>query len=198
MSKLEGKLLHDMMKVVFVAAEGKFTYMDQQFNGQALKDMPAEGNDKIFGLATIFGQMGPLDFNAACWRAQDEGYLFIDKETGKIDVLKVPEEWGFDSTIEHLITVIPYVLGKLAETEVDPEENFLGNYVASYLATDVVIALRYLQLKNKVATYEVKDVSEGENGEKITDTYVFYTLSENKAHRWGENQFKDHEKLEKE
>jgi len=196
MSKLEGKLLHDMMKVVFVAAEGKFTYMDQNFNGQALKD---EGEtDKVFGLATIFGAMGALDFNAACWRAQDEGYLFIDKISGKIDVLKVPDTWEFDSTINHLIEVVPYVLSKLAETEVDPEENFLGNYVASYLATDVVIALRYLQLKDRIATYTVKDVSEGENGEKITDSYVFYTLSENKDKRWGENQFKDHEKLEKE
>ena len=185
--KLEGKLLHDMMKVVFIAAEGKFTYLDQEFDGKVLKD-----------LANIFGAMGPLDFNAACWRAQEEGYLFIDKATGKIDVLKVPDTWEFDSTINHLVTVVPYVLGKLAETEVDPEENFFANYVASYLATDVVIAMRYLLLKEQIATYSVKDVSEGENGEKVTDTYVFYTLFENKEHRWGENQFKDHEKLEKE
>jgi len=186
MSELKGKLLHDMMKVIFVANEGKFTYLDQEYDGSNLQS-----------LAQVFAQMGPIDFNAACWRAQDDGFLFIDKKTGKVDVLKVPEEWAFDTTIEHLIQVTPYVLGKLAEVEADPEENFYANYVSGYFALDVMIAMRYMMLKGIVTTYEVQDVSENENGEKTTDTYLFYTLPENAEKRWGEKQFKDQEKLEK-
>lgn len=184
--ELEGKLLHDMMRVIFVANEGKFKYLDDEFDGSNLQN-----------LAKTFTNMGPIDFNAACWRAQDEGYLFIDKKTGKVDVLKVPDEWQFDATIDHLTTVTPYVLSKLAEVEADPEENFFANYVSGYVPLDVMISIRYMLLKDMIATYEVKDVSENENGEKVTETYLFYSLPENASKRWGEQQFKDQEKLEK-
>lgn len=184
--KLEGKVLHDMMRVVFVANEGKFKYLDDEFDGSNLQN-----------LAKTFTNMGPIDFNAACWRAQDEGYLFIDKKTGKVDVLKVPDEWQFDATIKHLTTITPYVLSKLAEVEADPEENFYANYVNGYSPLDVMISIRYMLLKEQIATYEVKDISKNENDEDVTDIYLFYCLPENVEKRWGEQQFKDQEKLEK-
>lgn len=173
---LENKILHDMMKVVFYATE-----------------YPEKGIKEV---AAAFNQMSPIDFNAACWRAQDEGFFFIDKKTGKIDILKVPEEWAFGDSVDHLVALTPYVLSKLAENEVDPEENFYAEYVGGYIGFDVVIAVRYMMLKGIIDSYDLNDVSEGENGEKVTDTYVFYCLPENKDKRWGEQQFKDQEKLE--
>lgn len=174
---LKNKITEDMMKVVFYASE---------YPSKPIRE-----------IATAFNNMSPIDFNAACWRAQDEGFLFIDKESGKVDVLKVPEEWAFGEAVDHLITLTPYILSKLAEVEADPEENFYANYVNGYASHDVVIAIRYMVLKNIIATYVVKDVSEGENGQKVTDEYTFYTLPENVEKRWGEQQFKDQEKLEK-
>jgi len=184
--ELQGKLLHDVMRVVFIASESKFKYLDDEIDSTDIRS-----------LAKTFTQMGPIDFNAACWRAQDEGYLFIDKKSGKVDVLKVPDEWVFDATIEHLTTVTPYVLSKLAESEADPEENFYAEYVSGYSPLDVMIAVRYMLRQKIITTYEIKDVSEDENGEKVTETYLFYSLPENAEKRWGEQQFKDQEKLEK-
>jgi hypothetical protein len=186
MSKLEGKQLHDMMRVILVVSQGKFKYIDEEFDGNDLQS-----------LARTFTNMGPIDFNAACWHAQDQGYLSIDKKSAKVELLKTPEEWVFDSTINHLVEVTPYVLSKLAENEVDPEENFYANYVSGYVPLDVMIAVRYMLLKGVITTYEIKDTSEDENGEKVTDTYLFYSLPENAEKRWGEQQFKDQEKLEK-
>ena len=174
---MQNKQTEDMMKVVFIANE----YPEKD----------------IKGIAGSFSNMSPIDFNAACWRAQDEGYLAIDKQTGKTDVLKVPDEWVFGDAVEHLVSITPYVLSKLAEVEADPEENFYANYVNGYAGHDVVIAVRHMINKGIIATYEVKDVSEAEDGSKVTDTYLFYTLPENVDKRWGEAQFKDQEKLEK-
>lgn len=175
--KLEGKIINDMHKVVFYASE---------YPEKSLKEV-----------AGAFGQMSPIDFNAACWRAIEEGLLSIDKKTGDFKVLKTPETWVFGEAIDHLISVTPYVLSKLAENEVDPEENFYAEYVGGYVGFDVVIAVRYMISKGIIATYDINDVSEGENGEKVTDTYLFYCLPENASKRWGEQQFKDQEKLQK-
>ena len=171
------KMTHDMMKVLFYANE----YPEKDING----------------VAQGFQTMSPIDFNAACWRAQDEGFIHIDKKTGKIDILKVPEEWAFGEMVDHLIGVTPYVLSKLAEVEADPEENFYANYVGGYASHDVVVAVRYMMSRGILASYEVNDVSEAEDGSKVTDTYLFYCLPENVDKRWGEKQFKDQEKLEK-
>ena len=179
MSKLQlsGKALNDVMKVVFVASQ----YPDKD----------------IKGVAETFNNMSPIDFNAACWRAQDCGYIFIDKVTGKIDVLEIPEKWEFGEAVDHLIETTPYVLQKLAAVEADPEENFYANYVAGYVGFDVIIAIKYMLENNIMASYEVKDVSKLEDGREVTDTYLFYCLPENVEKRWGENQFKDQEKLQK-
>lgn len=174
---LENKLLHDMMKVVFYASE---------YPSKDIKEVAA-------GLQG----MSPIDFNGACWRAQDEGFLFIDSKTGKVDVLKVPEEWVFGEAVDHLIAITPYILTKLAEVEADPEENFYANYTSGYAGFDVVIAVRYMLLKGIIATYTIKDTTKMEDGSEVTDEYIFYTLPENVDKRWGEQQFKDQEKLEK-
>lgn len=175
--KLEGKILNDMMKVLFYMSE---------YPGKDIREVAGE-----------FGSMSPIDFNGACWRAQDENYIFIDKTTGKIDILKVPEKWEFGEAVDHLVTLTPYILSKLAEVEANPEENFFANYVSGYAAFDVLVAIRYMTTRKIITSYEVKDVSELENGEKITDSYTFYSLPEHADKRWGENQFKDQEKLEK-
>ena len=141
--------------------------------------------------------MSPIDFNAACWRAQDEGFITIDKTNGEVKVLKTPEKWEFGDAVEHIVTVTPYVLAKLAEVEADPEENFYANYVAGYAGFDVIVAVKYVLRHKIIASYVVKDVSEDENGKKHTDEYLFYTLPENVDKRFGEKQFKDQEKLEK-
>ena len=177
MSLLTPRQLQDVHKIL---------YFCSQYPDKDIKEV-----------AATFSQMSAIDFNAACWRAQDLGHLFIDKETGKIDVLTIPEEWHFGETVDHLVTTTPYILKKLAEVEADPEENFYANYVSGYPGFDVIVAMKYM-LENKImASYEVKDISTSENGEKVTDTYVFYTLPENLEKRWGEKQFKDQTKLEK-
>lgn len=175
--KLENKLLFDMHKVVFYASE----YPEKN----------------IKEVANAFSQMSPIDFNAACWRAIEEGLMAIDKSNGEVKVLRTPEEWHFGEAVDHLIIVTPYVLAKLAENEVDPEENFYAEYVGGYVSFDVVVAVRYMIRQGIIATYDINDISEGEDGQKVTDTYLFYCLPENKDKRWGEQQFKDQEKLEK-
>ncbi len=177
MPKLEGKILNDVHKVLFYASE----YPEKN----------------IKEIAVGFNNMSPIDFNGACWRAQDEGFMTIDKVNGDVKVLKTPEKWEFGEAIDHLLEITPYVLSKLAEVEADPEENFYANYVSGYASFDVVVAVRYMISKKIIASYEVKDVSKMEDGSEMTDTYVFYTLPENVDKRWGEQQFKDQEKLEK-
>ena len=174
---LENKILNDVHKVVFYASE----YPEKN----------------IQEIAAGFNTMSPIDFNAACWRAQDEGLMTIDKVTGEVKVLKTPEKWEFGDSVNHLLAVTPYVLTKLAEVEADPEENFYANYVGGYVSFDVVIAVRYMMRNNIIASYEVKDVSKLEDGREVTDTYLFYCLPENVEKRWGEKQFKDQEKLQK-
>lgn len=174
---LENKIINDVHKVVFYANE-----------------YPEKG---IREIAAAFKQMSPIDFNGACWRAQDEGYMTIDKTDGTVKVLKTADKWEFGDAVEHIVTITPYVLSKLAEVEADPEENFYANYVAGYAEFDVLIAVRYMLKHNIIASYTVKDVSENENGEKVTEEYMFYTLPENLDKRFGEQQFKDQEKLEK-
>lgn len=174
---LEGKIINDVHKVVFYATE---------YPEKGIKEI-AEG----------FNNMSPIDFNAACWRAQDEGYLSIDKKTGEVKVLRTPDKYEFGDSVNHLIQLTPYILGKLAEVEADPEENFYANYVAGYIGFDVVIAVRYMMREGIMASYEVKDTTEMEDGKTVTDTYLFYCLPENVEKRWGEKQFKDQEKLEK-
>lgn len=175
--KLEGKILNDVHKVVFYAGE----YPEKN----------------IREIAAGFNNMSPIDFNAACWRAQDEGLLSIDKQSGEVKVLRTPDEWQFGDSVKHLVELTPYILTKLAEVEADPEENFYANYVSGYISYDVVIAIRHLMKNGIIASYEVKDVSKLEDGSEITDTYLFYCLPENVEKRWGEQQFKDQEKLEK-
>ena len=175
--KLVGKILNDVHKVVFYASE----YPEKD----------------IKELAGGFSNMSPIDFNGACWRAQDEGYLTIDKQSGEVKVLKTPEKWEFGEGVDHLISLTPYILTKLAEVEADPEENFYANYTNGYTGYDVVIAVRYMMKQGIMASYEVKDTTTMEDGSEVTDTYLFYTLPENVKHRWGEQQFKDQEKLEK-
>lgn len=175
--KLEGKILHDVHKVVFYASE----YPEKD----------------IKEIAVGFQSMSPIDFNGACWRAQDEGYLSIDKKTGEVKVLRTPDEWQFGESVDHLLNLTPYILTKLAEVEADPEENFYANYVSGYISFDVVIAVRYMLKQGTIASYIVKDVSKAEDGSEIVDEYLFYTLPENVEKRWGEQQFRDQEKLQK-
>lgn len=175
--EIQGKALHDIHKVVFYVSE-----------------FPDKGLQEI---AALFQQMGPFDFNAACWRAQDMGLLKIDKEAGKIEVLKTPEKWEFGEIVDHLIDTTPYILGKLADLEADLEENFFANYVVGYSGLDVMITVQYLKSHKIISTYEIKDKSEAEDGTPQEDVYTFYTLSENIDKRWGEKQFKDETKLER-
>lgn len=174
---LENKILNDVHKVVFYAYE----YPEKD----------------IKEIAAAFRQMSPIDFNGACWLAQDEGFMSIDKKTGEVKVLRTPDKWEFGDAVEHIVTITPYVLSKLAEVEADPEENFYANYVAGYAEFDVLIATRYMLKHDIMASYIVKDTSEDENGKKHVDEYTFYTLPENLDKRYGEQQFKDQEKLEK-
>lgn len=175
--KLEGKILHDVHKVVFYCSE----YPEK----------------KIQEVAAGFQGLSPIDFNGACWRAQEEGLLSIDTKTGEIKVLKAPEKWEFGEAVNHLISITPYVLTQLAKLEADPEENFYANYTGGYIGYDVVIAVRYMMKNGMMASYTIKDTTTMEDGSEVTDEYLFYTLPENVDKRWGEQQFKDQEKLSK-
>lgn len=175
--KLEGKILNDVHKVVYYCSE----YPDKD----------------IKEVAAGFQGMSPIDFNGACWRAQDEGYMSIDTKTGEVKVLRTPDKWQFGEAVDHLIQITPYILAQLAKVEADPEENFYANYTQGYAGWDVVIAVRFMMKQGMMASYTVKDTTEMEDGSKVTDEYLFYTLPENVDKRWGEQQFKDQEKLEK-
>lgn len=175
--KLEGKILHDVHKVVFYCSE---------YPEKNIQEVAA-------GLAG----MSPIDFNGACWRAQDEGWLSIDTKTGEVKVLGTPDKWQFGDAIDHLIAITPYILTQLAKVEADPEENFYANYTSGYVGYDVVIAVRWMMKNGIMSSYTIKDTTTMEDGSKVTDEYLFYTLPENVDKRWGEQQFKDQEKLQK-
>lgn len=176
MADLSEKAQIDVHKVVFLANE----------NPKKL----------ITEIAGMF-QASPLDVNAAIWRAQDHGFLSIDAK-GKIDVLRVPETWLFGKPVEALLESIPYIFKKLAENEADMESNFFETWSNGYTNQDINIAMAKLKNDKIMGEYVVRDMSTNEKGEEVSDDYTFYCLFENLEKRWGEKQFKDQKKLQRE
>jgi len=176
--QLSGQALHDVHKVVFLANE---------YPGKTAKELA-----KLFDLSA-------LDINAAMWRAEDLGYLVVDRETGKYTVDTVPEKYEFGDDVQFLRDQITYTFEHLATTEVDIEENYLANMTMGYSASDVSIVVKGLLADGVLTTYEVGNTvdvnpKKPAKGQR-TDTYLFYTLKGNEQHQWGRKQFKDASRL---
>lgn len=133
------------------------------------------------GVMDMLG-MPALDINTATWKAQELGLVGnVDLETGKLPLLKEPEEWNFGEGQTNFQEAIMYGFRKLAEKESDLEEYSLQAWLSGYPPHDIFIAVKYLLETNQLAEYEIED---GEN------KYLFYTLYENREQFWGRKQFK--------
>lgn len=171
--KLTGKALHNVHKVVFLANE-----------------YPTHDMKKISKLMPV----GPLDFNAAAWRAQDMGLLTINKDKS-FTVEKVPEKWELGPEIQHLRETLMYYFKHLARFEADIEEVYLSNITMAYEPHDVLIITKQLLNERVIATYDITsdepiDPEKPELG-TAKSTYTFFTLWENLEQRWGAKQFKN-------
>lgn len=176
--QLSGQALHDVHKVVFLANE---------YPGKTAKELA-----KLFDLSA-------LDINNAMWRAEDLGYLVVDRETNKYTVDTVPDTYEFGDDVKFLREQVIYAFQHLATTEADMEENYLANWTLGYSASDLSIVVKGLLADKILSTYEVGNTVEVKPGKPAkgqrTDTYLFYTLTENLAHEWGRKQFKDASRL---
>ena len=147
---------------------------------------PEHKLEEILGLI----QMPPADINAALWRAEDLGYMEIDKKAQQFKLLHVPDmEWG--ELTSALRDRIMYCLKKLNESETDMEEMVLTQWFAGYPSHDILLVLKSLIQDEVVATYNILD-STKEGGK---NEYVYYTLAKNRSQEWGRKQFKKPENL---
>lgn len=197
MEKFNKRIIENAHKIAYVVSlypEKKMTDMD-----------PATGHDE--GIAGLF-QTSPIEFNAGAWAAQDLGLFSVDKDN-VVTVKDLPTEWSFGELVEHLMVEIPYAIGKINENEADIEDEYIGTmWTAGFPSQDVIIAMKRLLETGVITSYEVKNETKitpnreqrraGEEERTIVDTYTFYTLPENAEHRWGEKQFIDQERLQKE
>lgn len=196
MEKLNKRMIENAQKIAYMAS----VYPEKKMTEQDIRT----GEDH--GLAGLF-QTSPIEFNAAAWAAQDLGYLDVGKDN-TITIKDLPEEWNFGELVEHLMTELPYCVGKINANEADIEDEYLGSmWTAGFPAQDVAIAIKRLIETKQLASYEVKNEThikpnreerrKGAEEKTIVDVYTFYTLPENADKRWGEKQFEDPEKLQK-
>lgn len=148
-------------------------------------------------LTDFFPTAAPLDFNCAVWWAQDNELMKLKGKKGKLELLDgySLSELDDDENVDHLRSVIVYLLEQLEKTEQDPEQNWLISWCEGYHVHDVYTALRVLEDLGAIARYEVKDSTNTEEGDDL-DIYTFVTLYNNKDKEWGWKQFKDQSQLE--
>lgn len=169
----------------------KLTYLALEYPEKTITEL-----GKMFSMSV-------LDINVMIWKAKEDGFLKINKKTGKVDVLKFRP--GFDPTIEELKDNIVYAFKKLAENKSDITDYELGQWAAGYNTQDYAVAVKQLLGQKILHQYELTNVTEipaskkargrGKKPEKVEDTYTFYTLYENGEQEWGRAQFKDSKRL---
>lgn len=160
-----------------------------------VKCYPKHTADKIIGLL----QMPAININTALWSAQDLGLLAKpDDETGMIELLKEPEHWEFGEFERELEYMMMLAFKHMAENEIDLEENQVDEWTYGYPAHDVMIAMKRLIEREKLATYDIDDPQldkkgrqvKDDKGEPVINVYTFYTLKENLGKEWGRKAFK--------
>lgn len=187
MEKLNKRIIENAMKVAYLAK------LHPEMN--------------IVEVSQLF-QTSPIEFNVAAWAAQDLEYFTVAPDNS-IKLGDIPDDWDeFGELVGHLMVELPYAFGKLNAEEADMESEYLNQWTAGFPSQDVEIAIDLLKKQGIIASYEVKNKTEirpnreqrrkGAKNEDIIDTYTFYTLPENLEKRWGEKQFDDPEKLQKE
>lgn len=132
-------------------------------------------------------ELPAIDINTAIWTAQELGFISQpNKETARLDVLKLPKVWNFGPEEGALEDAILYSFQQLAKKETDLEENYLTEWTRGYSAHDVLIAMKQLINDKQLAEYTLNDT--GKDG--VVTPYTFYTLYENGEQMWGKKQFK--------
>lgn len=182
--KLEGKALHDVHQLVYLANE----YPDK----------------KMMDLGQLF-QLTMLDMNVAFWRAEELGYLLINEKTGECKVKTVPKEWDFGPAMNGLEESIMFAIKTLATREQDYPEEQLMQWLMGEPAQHTLVAMKHLLNTKRLTSYKVinktelkpskKGLKRGKKTKIVEDTYLFYTLPGNESKRWGEKQFTDVSRL---
>lgn len=149
--------------------------------------------EKKVGEIIAMFQLSPVDVNCALWLALEKECIKVHESTEKnnktgkdepvqrFEVLKTPAEWDFGDNEKELEEAITYAFQKLNADEKDMEENYLSHWITGYPNQDILIAMKRLLETKVLHEYEIED---GEN------TYIFYTLYENRDKVWGQKQFK--------
>lgn len=158
----------------------KVAYLANQFPNHKLK--------QLVDLITL----PQIDINAALWYAQELGLIKgINKDTEEVERGETPTEWDFGPEVAELETLLVYCVKQLGSDEADMEEVYMSNWTNGYPSHDVLIALKHLVNQKILATYELTDVQEDEDGQDASSTYTFFTLFKNRSKKWGKKQFKE-------
>lgn len=143
-----------------------------------------------------------IDINTGFWVAEDLGWIETpDKKTGVLTLKSPPlvGNWEFGPEVDELKESLTYAIGVLNKRESDLEEFFLSQWTNGKPGLDVLVAVKSLLVEGSWVEYEVKDQQIDEKGNKvfkedevtpIMDTYIFYTLYENRDKQWGRKDFK--------
>lgn len=143
-------------------------------------------------------QSPAIDINTALWAAEELGWIAEpNKETGEVKLLTAPKTWEFGKAVDDLEDVLLYAFTKLNAKETDLEEFYISQWTMGYPSLDVLVAIKHLLVDKKLAEYEIEtpEVDEKGNevykdGEKVMETYIFYSLYENGEQMWGRKSFK--------
>lgn len=130
-------------------------------------------------------QMPGMHVNTAIWYAVEQGWIAeLNKETGKLEFLKAPK-WQFGEVVNDLCEILLFAASRLAQDEIDLEDEQLAHWLVGYAPHDVLVATKWLVETGKLTTYEIADHKDKDS------VYTFYSLPENAEHKWGRKMFKE-------
>lgn len=157
-------------------------------NAEKLVFLASQYPDHTFNQLLAMFQLPAIDVNTAIWYAVESGWLEDPKATGMDKTVKVLKRVPVnDKDVTELEDMIVYGFSKLEDIESDMEENYLTNWLMGYPTHDIFIAMKRLEGRKIIATYDIKD------GDSV---YTFFTLYWNLDKRWGEKQYRETPKEE--
>lgn len=160
-------------------------------NAQKVSYIVSKFPELSFGDIMELVQLPSLDIDAALWRAQDMGWIEVDKKKEFIRLIEIPR-FSFGEEVEGIKDRILYAFKKLGELESDMDDFTLGKWLLGFVARDAVIALKQCLDDGTLCSYTIIDSGNKKEGD---NEYTFYTLPENLDKKWGKKQFKNQRKL---
>ncbi len=141
---------------------------------------------KVSSLIDLF-QLPGLDINLAMWRAENMGWISIDKKNDKLKLLKPVGDlqFNFGEEVAGLKDRVILAFKKLAFTESDLQEEFFLEWCGGYPNHDTLVSMKQLFDEGILSSYTITDKADKKS------IYTFFSLSENSSKEWGRKYFKE-------